>query len=426
MIIPVFALNLKSRHDRKQYILQQFCQKKEFEVHIIEAIEHTNGAIGLWKSITHVLQNLVDSESDYIILCEDDHEFTQRYCCDVLYECIWEAQEQDADILSGGVSWFKTGIQVSKNLFWIEKFSGLQFTVIFKKFYQTILDAPFTELDQADYKISDLTDKKFVIYPFMSIQKDFGYSDVTRRNHEERRVERLFEEASERFFLLQKVKTGYSNCTISNFQLTESVIEPIDLPLYVITEKLNFNPCSDIIFFGFSCTTIQIPINHYPEQWRALCKCIDLAKKNEDDFIIITFDSFVLKKNFKKFILINNIIKSGSYGCDVLLGNVDKFNHAVPIDESIFWIDSFSQSSFIVLFAGAYEKVSSNPPAPDEPNIYNYLSYVTSNKMAVYPFVSESRNLIKGYESNIKFQEYGNQLAVYQRIYQEYILKERV
>ncbi len=69
-------------------------------------------------------------------------------------------------IFSGGVSWFKTGVQISENLFWVEKFSRLQFTVIFKKFYQRILDInDFTEHDAADYKISDLTDKKLLFTP---------------------------------------------------------------------------------------------------------------------------------------------------------------------------------------------------------------------------------------------------------------------
>lgn len=138
MIIPVFAINLKSRTDRRRHFLQQFCQKEEFDVHIVGAFKHRNGAMGLWKSLVHILQSLVNAESDYVIICEDDHEFTSEYNKEYLFECIAEAKERDADILSGGVSWFQTAIRSSGNIFWIENFTGLQFTVIFKKFYHTI------------------------------------------------------------------------------------------------------------------------------------------------------------------------------------------------------------------------------------------------------------------------------------------------
>jgi hypothetical protein len=416
-------VNLPERKDRYNNIVQTFKFRKEFGFKVFRPSPQALGSVSLWITIKKIIET-VDPGLDFFIFCEDDHVFTSHYSFDLFQKCINEAQQLDADILCGGVSWFKTGMQVSKNLFWVEKFSGLQFTVIFKKFYQTILDASFTEFDQADYRISGLTDKKFVIYPFISIQKDFGYSDVTKRNHEERRVERLFEEASEKFSLLRKVKANYSNNRIFNLTSIENETEQISLPLYVIADKLKDS--FDIQCFGFSLTTIQILNNHCLEQWMALRKCIDIAKINEDDFIIITFDSFVLKKDFRKFILINDIIKSNSHSCDILLGNIEKFNHAVPVNESIFWIDSFSQSSFIILFASAYEKILSNPPAPDEVNIYNYLSYITSNKMAVYPFVLESKNLIKEHETDIKFQEHGKQLAVYQKVFQEYILKERV
>lgn len=417
-------VNLPERKDRYNHIVKTFQLRKEFVYNVFPSSPHTTGSFSLWITIKKIIET-VDPGLDFFILCEDDHEFTSHYSFNLLQNCIIEAQELNADILSGGVSWFKTGVQVSKNLFWVEKYSGLQFTIIFKKFYQTIFDATFNEFDQADYKISDLTDKKFVIYPFISTQKDFGYSDVTRRNHEERIVEKLFEDTSERFSLLRKVKDNYSNNRIISLRLNKSEIEQIGLPLYIITDKSNLNDCFDIGCFGFTSTTFQISNNYYLERWKALCKCIDIAKRNEDDFIIVTFGSFILKKDFEKFILLNNIVKSASLSCDILLGNIEKFNHAVPINQSIFWIDSFSQSSFIVLFTSVYEKILSNPPTSEEVNIYNYLSYVTSNKMAVYPFVIESSILIKEYDSGIKFQENGKQLAVHQKVFREYLLKEK-
>jgi len=87
-------------------------------------------------------------------------------------------------MLSGGYSWFGNAIQVSERLFWADKFNGMQFTIVFHKFYQSILDADFVESVVTDISLSDITNNKFVMYPFISVQSDFGYSDVTRKNNE--------------------------------------------------------------------------------------------------------------------------------------------------------------------------------------------------------------------------------------------------
>lgn len=211
IIIPTYVINLKERTDRLTHIEQQFGGKSEFEVTIMEASKHAIGAVGLWQSILKIIKIALDSDDDAIIICEDDLQFTTQYAHEVLIKHIANAKKNDADILLGGVSWFKDAVQISSDLFWVEKFSGLQFTVFFKKFYEKILEATFLETDAADYKISSLSDKKFIIHPFISIQKEFGYSDVTPKNGEEGFVETCFKETSERLQLLKNVETYYKS-----------------------------------------------------------------------------------------------------------------------------------------------------------------------------------------------------------------------
>ncbi len=209
IIIPAYVINLPERKDRLAHIQQQFLGKSEFDVTIMEACKHSIGAVGLWKSILKVIKIGVANEDDVIIFCEDDLQFTRQYMGEILIKQIENAKKYDADILLGGVSWFKDAVQISSDLFWVEKFSGLQFTIIFKKFYEKILNASFLETDAADYKISALSDKKFIIYPFISTQKEFGYSDVTKKNNEAGLVDKLFEETSERLHLLKNVNNFY-------------------------------------------------------------------------------------------------------------------------------------------------------------------------------------------------------------------------
>lgn len=207
-MIKIYVPNLSNRGDRYKHIVSEI-PKDFFDLKIINPIKHSLGNVSLWHTIQYIIREKVHINNDFFIFCEDDHLFTEIYSLEYLQESIKEAQDLNADILSGGVSWFQTGIQISKNLFWVERFSGLQFTVVFKKFYSKILSADFNETDAADFKISDLSDRKFVMYPFISIQKEFGYSDVTERNNEEGRVERLFDETSERLQLLKNVRNFY-------------------------------------------------------------------------------------------------------------------------------------------------------------------------------------------------------------------------
>jgi len=205
--LKTFVINLEKRTDRKFNALQQFENKPEFDVTIIKAIEHTNGTFGLWQTIVRIIKE--HSEEPFLLICEDDHEFTENYSYTRLSTAILTSLEKKADILLGGVSWFKDGLQLNPNLFWIDQFTGLQFMIVFKQFYHTILTSAFLETNVADFKISGLTENKFMIYPFVSHQKEFGYSDVTTTNNKLGYVTEIFARASGTLDNLNKAKKYY-------------------------------------------------------------------------------------------------------------------------------------------------------------------------------------------------------------------------
>jgi hypothetical protein len=134
--IPTYVINLKERADRLEHVKRQFQGRKEFELHIVEAIKHKIGAIGLWETMKHILRDLENSSSDYVILCEDDHLFTEAYNSADLFVVLNKAIELNADILLGGPSWVNGTLPVSENIFWVEKFTGTQFTIVFRKFFK--------------------------------------------------------------------------------------------------------------------------------------------------------------------------------------------------------------------------------------------------------------------------------------------------
>lgn len=207
--MEVFVINLKRRIDRKEHTINQFKNKSEFNLTIVEAIEHQNGAIGLWQTFRKILKNAKQLNEEFIIICEDDHLFTSHYNKEILLKAVEESKRKGADVLLGGVSWFDSVLQIDKGLFWTNRFNATQFTIIYKWFYDKLLEADFTEYDTADIKISSLTDSVMVMYPFISIQKEFGYSDVTSKNGEEGYVENLFENRANNLQQLNTVASYY-------------------------------------------------------------------------------------------------------------------------------------------------------------------------------------------------------------------------
>jgi hypothetical protein len=196
--IPTFLINLKSREERRNHILKQFSGKTVFDCTLVEAIEGESGRIGLWQTIRKIVSDSIHAQHDYILICEDDHEFTDHYAEEKLFSCIYHANLLKADVLLGGICFCDNNIRkVHDNLISADNFACMQFTLIFRSFFETILNAQFTREDCADFKITELSDKKLVIYPFISRQKDFGYSDVSD-GYYENKMNEFFNETSRR------------------------------------------------------------------------------------------------------------------------------------------------------------------------------------------------------------------------------------
>ena len=205
IFIPTYVISLKERTERLAYALQQFEGKSEFEVHPIEACTHRIGAVGLWRSIVKIINLVKDVEDDIVIICEDDHTFTEYYDRDRLIQNIIDASTQGVLLLSGGIGGFGTAIPITANLYWVDWMWSTQFIVLYRPLFQKILDYDFKDTDTADGVLSELTTHKMVIYPFISIQKDFGYSDVTQSNNEIKgKVADLFQKSTEKMSFYQR------------------------------------------------------------------------------------------------------------------------------------------------------------------------------------------------------------------------------
>ncbi|WP_313240647.1 hypothetical protein [Sphingobacterium multivorum] len=207
--IKTYIINLEERFERRQHILGEFKNRDEFDIKLIPAIKDSIGSWGLWLTVHKIVENANQENHPYIIICEDDHSFTDAYNKISFLNMIDSIHKYQPALLIGGASWFDVALPVKENLFWLNQFNGFQFTIIFKKFYDTILNLEFEKGRAIDYEFSSLSDRNFVLFPFISIQKEFGYSDVTKRNGDEGYISRIFGRSSVKLNQLSTIARYY-------------------------------------------------------------------------------------------------------------------------------------------------------------------------------------------------------------------------
>ena len=204
--ISTYAINMKDRTDRRSHILDEFNGREEFDFHLTDAHIDVDGRRGLWNSIVAIVRKAKEDGEPVIIICEDDHFFTKSYSPNLLMPEIQKAYQLGANLLLGGIGGFGTAVPVAFRLYQVDWFWCTQFMVIYSSLFDSILSYQFQDNDTADGILSYITPKKMVIFPFISEQKDFGYSDVTLSNKEHPgRIREHFAESNLRLSLIEKL-----------------------------------------------------------------------------------------------------------------------------------------------------------------------------------------------------------------------------
>ncbi|TCD27796.1 hypothetical protein EZ456_07560 [Pedobacter psychrodurus] len=395
--IPTYAINLRERTDRVDHIKSQFEGRSEFDLKLLQTDKHEIGTIGLWQNIVKIITEAKKKDIEYVIICEDDHVFTNKYMPKMLYEYIFLCQQKKVDILLGGVSWFNDALQISKNLFWVDQFTGLQFVVVFKRFFEVILEAGFNDIDTADLKISSLAKNKLVIYPFISIQKEFGYSDVTAKNNAGGYVDSIFKNTLAMMDKIAKVKRFYQNI-LKGEKVDDFAADDFSIPTYVINlpkrqERLEH---AKLQFAGrceFDVNVIEACEHQIGAVglWQSIRKIIKIAIENDDDVIIICEDDHVFTEEYTKEKLLENIIRANDLGTYVVFGGIGNYGTAVPVAGNLWWIDSLWSTQFVIVFKQFFQQILDEPFLETVTSDGKF-SEMTSRKMVIYPFISVQKD----------------------------------
>lgn len=394
--LQVYAVNLAARAERRASIISEFEGRDEFELHIVPAIEHRNGPYGLWQTFYGIVEEQERMGSEFFVFCEDDHFFTEAYSKDTLFHYIRLAQSLEADLLSGGMSVCRNAVEVAPGLFWVNWFNGMQFTVIFRRCYPKILAAKTSEGYAVDIQLSYLAKRKYVMTPYISVQREFGYSDATSINEEEGRITHFFKKHESLLAQLHKVGNHYSAISPETLHAIMSTdVSRAFIPTYVINLPERTDRLKHIRkeFEGrpeFDLHIIEASRNEIGAigLWQSICRIITEARERDEDFVLICEDDHFFTGAYDREHFLHQIMLAGAMGAHMLSGGIGDFSNLVPLPGGVAWIDRFWCTQFIVIYRNAYDLILSAPfslrDVADEK-----LSALLTAKMVTVPFISE-------------------------------------
>ncbi|MBQ8098124.1 MAG: hypothetical protein IJ244_01210 [Bacteroidaceae bacterium] len=365
--INVMCPNLSHRTERRSAVEAQFADKPEFRLSVVPAMVHPmRGAWGLWQTFLSIVKQQREAGAPYFVFCEDDHTFTADYHYPYLALAIDKAEAMEADLLLGGVSWFRDAIQTDEHLYWTDRFNGMQFTVVFRRFYDRIISLCTDEGYVTDIQLSNISDRIFVMYPFISVQREFGYSDVTLSNNQAGYVEGLFKHTAFTFQLMDKVRLAYGERLAAVKALSAGHVKE--------------NICMARMVF--------VPDNEKAKRWQQLADFIrKVYDEGEDDAIVVGKDEALIDVAMNDARFIQAATKAAMLGSHVLFGGAGWVGHVVSVEDELWWTDGVRNWQVAVVFRLAFDKIFSVSDEGGDVEIG--LNDLLANKLLFHPFKSE-------------------------------------
>jgi GR25 family glycosyltransferase involved in LPS biosynthesis len=177
--INKLVINLPERTDRLQLFHEEFKRTFPNEPYLIEpGVIETPAHIGIAKAHLNCIRRAIENKWDNVLIMEDDVFFvgnTERY-----FETIFNEAPRDWDVLLGGLYWLSNFSTVGS---WmrVSEFCGLQFYIVNKRAYQTLLNYENTDRAlQYDRWMGRQGLNVYAPNKFFAIQRD-GYSDNVKK-----------------------------------------------------------------------------------------------------------------------------------------------------------------------------------------------------------------------------------------------------
>lgn len=203
----------------------------------------------------------------------------------------------------------------------------------------------------------------------------------------------------------------------------------VQIPVYILNiagnNDIHLNAhatFSDRIEFAIAWEDTAYHINNIISTWDKIKNCVKHAISQEEDVIILCDTACQFSDSYNYNSLIDAVVEAASFNSDILLGQLNSFNQAVPVNDHIFWIDAFDYSPFIIIYRNFYEAILTTE-IEEQQSIGEILSYLTSKKLTVFPFFTTTApwHPVTGLAKTPALKESGEKLALHRAIYERYI-----
>ncbi len=163
-----------------------------------------------------------------------------------------------------------------------------------------------------------------------------------------------------------------------------SALSDLTLSYYIVDDSAESAMSSNLtIENNISVYFIQSKIEEAANNYQDLLKrCVKMAEESDDDVFIFSKNDQVKLFNGNALTLFRQILLADSLGVDMLVGNAIGFDHAVPINDYLFWISNFSSFDYLIIFRSLYPCILNELKTDDDFNLG--LSQLSTNKMGIW------------------------------------------
>ena len=179
MNLDCYIINLESRQDRKEYMLEEIKKLNLNSVKFFPAVIHEIPIVGCTISHIECIRLAKERNLEYVLILEDDVEFISNVT-DVLNNSWKSLQELDWNILYLGGLIRDSGSYVNKNLISVLKVNTTHTYIVHNRFYDTILNLDENIPIDYSYRALSYKHKMYMTAPITAYQKE-DYSDIQNR-----------------------------------------------------------------------------------------------------------------------------------------------------------------------------------------------------------------------------------------------------
>lgn len=179
----IYVLTVPSSKERQIYIesVMELHNIKDWKFY--EGKETNKRFDGLFDSIKAVVREAY--EQPYVVIFEDDVFPTEYFSFEAIQDSANEGEKLEAHIVLGGIKEYCFNKGESLPLTKIHNYRGSQLMIIYKRFYDEILNTPSGHREFELFSSHHGKIRKYVTLPFLAYQADFPSRFLTKSMHKQ-------------------------------------------------------------------------------------------------------------------------------------------------------------------------------------------------------------------------------------------------